>query len=187
MRRPSAWACRTADGARCRGGTACLALPTGRLCGLEGRYMKRRDIRSRVCEGPARPSRCRTQGSEVISERDAELSDVVEIVVRMLAVGEEDANGHPEYAQSSSRSPFVVKNALLGHHETAEPAGKRYRTPDWTTDLRGKAAVFPNVSFVRNQDGHCVSGMKMCADPEHGLGVGDRFAGAKDIRAGMGA
>ena len=63
----------------------------------------------------------------MISERDAELSDVVEIVVRMLAVGEEGANGH------------------------------------------------------------CVSGMNMCANPEHGLGVGDCFAGAKDIRAGMGA
>ena len=34
-----------------------------------------------------------TQGSEVIPERDAELSDVVEVVVRMLAVGDEGANG----------------------------------------------------------------------------------------------
>ena len=58
----------------------------------------------------------------------------------------------PDYAQSSSGSPLVVKNTPLGHDETAEAAGKRYRTPDWTPILRGKAAVFPNMSFVRNQE-----------------------------------
>ena len=65
-------------------------------------------------------------------------------------------NLFPDYAHSSSGSPLVVKNAPLGHDETAEAAGKRYRTPDWTPILRGKAAVFPNMSFVRNQDlFHC--------------------------------
>ena len=36
---------------------------------------------------------CQTEGSEVMAQRDAELSDVVEIIVRMLAEGGEDANG----------------------------------------------------------------------------------------------
>ena len=61
----------------------------------------------------------------------------------------------PDYAQSSSGPPFVLKNALLGRHETAELAGKRYRAPDWPPDLRRKAADFSNMSFVRNQVARC--------------------------------
>ena len=56
-----------------------------------------------------------------------------------------------DYAQSSSGTPFVVKNAPLDHLETAEPAGERYRTPDLTPVLRGKVAVSSDMSFVRNQ------------------------------------
>ena len=43
-------------------------------------------------DDPAWSSLFQTRGSEVIADRDAELSDVVEIRIRVLAVGDEGAN-----------------------------------------------------------------------------------------------